>query len=343
MPDSPPTGSPTAPELWSSQPLITDSETSFSTWNEKDEAHSYAHKRNFVSDKYLRGSVLGQGGWSVVYKVKRVKDGKLFAGKASASVEQLNHEARMLRRFAHNHILKYVEVYRQGNNPKSDILITELCEEGNLNTRIHHVPGGMGKREILVVTSQMADALAFLHEKDIFHSDIKPRNILIRRLNPIDTVLADCADCKIHGKYNGPAGGTPKYWSPEMAVDGRHAGKSDDIWAFGISLLCMMVQAPQMESTNNSKRDASKYTKRCIEHVQELMRLNPENGLVALAENMLIRTARHRITAEVCYHQATAHLERMDEDDEDGEASESKGTEGLQIRSPEEFKPVSFW
>lgn len=74
---------------------------SFSCWTEKDEAHSSVHRRNFVSDKYLRGSILGQGGWSTVYKMQRVEDGKILAGKASTSVNQLYKETKMLRKLSH--------------------------------------------------------------------------------------------------------------------------------------------------------------------------------------------------------------------------------------------------
>lgn len=73
----------------------------FDTWNEKDEIHSDVHKRTFASDKYLRGSVLGQGGWSTVYKIRRVEDGKMLAGKASTSANQLYKETNMLRKLSH--------------------------------------------------------------------------------------------------------------------------------------------------------------------------------------------------------------------------------------------------
>ncbi|KAL7799883.1 kinase-like domain-containing protein [Trichoderma ceciliae] len=306
---------------------------SFSTWTEKDQVHSSVHRRTFASDKYLRGSILGQGGWSIVYKIQRVKDGLILAGKASSSASQLYKETKMLRKLSHKHILMFIELHKEDDKEESALLITELCAEGTLHMRINHAPGGMGKEEILLATSQIADALVYLHGRDYFHSDIKPRNILVRRLNPINIALADCADCKVHGQYRGAPGGTHNYWSPEMMANNRHDGKSDDVWAFGISLLGMMGQWPQIEK---SRSGLARYPRHCANHAQDLERLNPRNGLVNLACRMLSWRARERITAESCYQVAVELLGEVN-------GEESPGTEGLFIKSPEEFRPISFW
>lgn len=343
----------------------------FDTWTQKDEIHSDVHKRNFASDKYLRGSVLGQGGWSIVYKIQRVEDGKILAGKASSSVNQLYKETKMLRTLSHvssfpffsflkiplfsvqvrakysqhtqltalisffiqKHILGFIELYKELDKEDATLLITELCTEGTLHMRINHAPGGMGKEEILLATSQISDALAYLHGRGYFHSDIKPRNILVRRLDPISVALADCADCKIHDSYRGRPGGTPNYWSPEMTANNRHEGKSDDIWALGISLLGMTGQWPQCEKT---KAGFARYPRLCANHAQQLQKLNPRNGIVKLLVKLLAWRARERITAEKCYEVTISLLEEM-------KGEESVGTEGLRIKSPEEFRPISFW
>lgn len=230
--------------------------------------------------------------------------------------------------------MEFIELHKEEDGrEEATLLITELCAEGTLHMRINHAPGGMGKAEILLATSQIADALAYLHGLNYFHSDVKPRNILVRRLQPINIALADCADCKVHDKYQGPPGGTHNYWSPEMMSNNRHHGKSDDIWALGISLLGMMGQWPQIEKT---KTGLARYPRRCANHAQELQRLNPRNGLVNLAVKMLSWRARERITAEKCHQVAVELLREVGVD-------EAPGTEGLGITAPEEFRPISFW
>ncbi|KAH6608149.1 kinase domain containing [Trichoderma cornu-damae] len=306
---------------------------SFDTWTERDQAHSTVHKRKFASDKYLRGSVLGQGGWSVVYKMQRVEDGRIFAGKSSTSVGQLYKETKMLRKLSHKHILNFVELHKEEDKEEATLLITELCVKGNLHMRINHAPGGMGKEEILLATKQISDALVYLHGLNYFHSDVKPRNILVRRLDPIEIALADCADCKVHGEYQGPPGGTHNYWSPELMTRNRHGGKSDDIWALGISLLGMMGQWPQIDKTRTG---LTRYPRSCANHAHGLQKLNPGHKLVLLVCRMLCWRAMERITAEKCYQAAVQLLE-------EAKGEESIGTEGLGIKTPELFSPISFW
>lgn len=229
--------------------------------------------------------------------------------------------------------MEFIELYKEPAKEEATLLITELCSEGTLHMRISHAPGGMGREEILLATSQISDALAYLHGRNYFHSDIKPRNILVRRLDPISIALADCADCKIHGSYRGPPGGTSNYWSPEMTANNRHEGKSDDMWALGISLLGMANQWPQCEKT---KAGLARYPRQCANHAQELQKMNPGNGLVNLLAKLLAWRARERITAEKS-HEATMKLL------EETKGEEGVGTEGLRIKSPEEFRPISFW
>lgn len=88
--------------MWFSQNTKSDANLeAFDVWTEKDEIYSDVHKRDFASDKYLRGSVLGQGGWSTAYKIQRVQDGKILAGKASPSANQLFKETKILRKLSH--------------------------------------------------------------------------------------------------------------------------------------------------------------------------------------------------------------------------------------------------
>lgn len=230
--------------------------------------------------------------------------------------------------------MEFIELYKEPGQEEATLVITELCAEGTLRMRINHAPGGMGKEEVLLATSQISDALAYLHGRNYFHSDIKPRNILVRRLDPISVALADCADCKIHDSYRGSPGGTLGYHSPEMTANNRHAGKSDDIWALGISLLGMIGQWPRCEKTTVGY---AKYPRQCANHALELQKLNPGNEMVNLLVRLLAWRARERITAEKCYEVTICLLGETKGEEE------SVGTEGLRIEAPKEFQPNSFW
>ncbi|KAL6689878.1 kinase-like domain-containing protein [Trichoderma pleuroticola] len=320
--------------FWREQPVLATPGFSHNNWNERDEVDSNFHKSKDTSDKY----------------VKRIADGKLFAGK-TARDEQLSQEIEILSKFRHKHILKFIELHQQGDALGAKILVTELCTWGDLSEHIHHVSRGMGKMDILLVISQIGDALAFIHRQNYYHADVKPRNILIRKKNPIYVVLADCADCQVHGseiyggKNNLPKTGTYKFWSLEMAANSPHNGKEDDVWALGITLLNMMAQLPSMNITCTKKGnvridDVCKHAKQCAKHAQDLETLNPKDRLVKLVGRMLIRAKSGRITAPYCSLEAKKLLEGLDMD---AQESQNQGTEGLRIQSPEGFTPPSFW
>lgn len=71
------------------------------TWTKEDIERAKIGNRGFSTTKYVRGSILGSGGWSVVYKTQRVTDGMLFAGKSSEVMKELNKEVEMLKSLQH--------------------------------------------------------------------------------------------------------------------------------------------------------------------------------------------------------------------------------------------------
>ncbi|EGR47973.1 uncharacterized protein TRIREDRAFT_63104 [Trichoderma reesei QM6a] len=278
-------------------------------WNKEDESVSMENVPEVIPGKYLRGTVIGQGGWSTVIKVKRTEDGKLFAGKKSQTPEQLYKESKRLRKWEHPNIVKFMELYKQDSDEENNLLIMELCAKGTLQMRIEWYFEPMGMLDIVSAIVQVADALVYMHGKGFFHADIKPRNIFVRRFDPIDVALGDCSDCKVHGN-----------------------GKSDDIWALGVTLLAMMGQKPRKDKTDVAK---FQYPSRCANYAQELTRLNPGNALVELVSKMLIKRARERPTAEKCLDMATRIMEGMSEDEKmAGRAN------GLGLTSPEKHRPV---
>ncbi|KAL7808902.1 kinase-like protein [Trichoderma gracile] len=301
-------------------------------WNKEDESVSMENVPEVIPGKYLRGTVIGQGGWSTVIKVKRVVDGKLFAGKKSQTPEQLYKESKRLRKWDHPNIVKFMELYKQDSDEENNLLIMELCAKGTLQMRIEWYFEPMSMPDIVSAIIQIADALVYMHGKGFFHADIKPRNIFVRRYNPINVALGDCSDCKVHGKYEGPRTGTSDFWSPDMVAYNRHSGKSDDIWALGVTLLAMMGQKPEKDKTDVGK---FQYPSRCANYAQELMRLNPGNALVDLVSKMLIKKVRERPTAEKCLEMATKIMEGMSEDEK-----LAASVNGLGLTSPEKYRPV---
>jgi transcriptional regulator with GAF, ATPase, and Fis domain/serine/threonine protein kinase/tetratricopeptide (TPR) repeat protein len=92
----------------------------------------------------------------------------------------------------------------------------------------------------LAVAADVARALGDLHAAGSAHGDVKPDNILVRRVGRgrtahweaklVDLGLSDAADTHL------PRGGTPRYLAPEVFAEGASDGRARDLWALGLTL-----------------------------------------------------------------------------------------------------------
>lgn len=233
------------------------------------------------------------------------------------------------------HILQFIDWYEEAGNPEATLLITGLCAHGNLQGFIDKALPNMGVRDILHAVAQVASALEHLHDKGLYHTDVKPRNILVRGLKPLDAVLADCADVRRLGA-KGPLRGSPQYYSPEMLQHKRHCGAGDDVWALGVTLAGMLAQWPQLSRRGHDARsEVRKWPHRCQNHAQKLLALNPRSGVVRMLVGMLAWELDERWAAAACAEQARALLlETAGVADDDCR---------LGITAPDDFLPLSFW
>ncbi|PCD44911.1 hypothetical protein AU210_000360 [Fusarium oxysporum f. sp. radicis-cucumerinum] len=239
---------------------------SITAWTDEDVRASLVPQKEFPTCSYRRGTRLGRGAYANVYKVLNVKTGGLFAGKVSPEyADHLRKEARNLTRLNHSQIVKFIDYCEDKHNPAASVLVMELCAGGSLQDKIHDNPAGLKGKDTLQVMLQVGQAVEYLHGKGLFHGDIKPRNIIIRSWSPVDVVVGDCAEVmKVeHIDRHKRPHGTRSYWSPYIEKYWRHSGKSDDIWALGISLLGMMAQWPcylvKQEKLYQRKRDSSQW------------------------------------------------------------------------------------
>lgn len=217
------------------------------------------------------------------------------------------------------------------NAPHGPLLVTELCVGGTLQARIDQQPETIGRKQALTVILQIAKALKYLHGKELFHTDVKPLNILIRAWEPVNVVLADCADIRSPRVFK-KLTGTEAFFSPQIVRRRRNHGPSDDIWALGMTFMGLMKQWPPVFYAKN---DLKRYPKRCFDHAQQLKALNPTNDLATFLVRMLEWEPHMRATASQCVLIAEACLEHPSQVTTDGS--------DFVFKTPEDFKPLTFW
>uniref|UniRef100_A0A7S1URB7 Protein kinase domain-containing protein n=1 Tax=Grammatophora oceanica TaxID=210454 RepID=A0A7S1URB7_9STRA len=112
-----------------------------------------------------------------------------------------------------------------------------------------HNYGGHSWRFIQQLSIGLFSGLAYLHENDIIHLDIKPENILVRRNAPpselswSDFCICDLGLCEEGQGYGEPivpdeVRGTPGFIAPELCTDpGCYDGRAADVFSAGITLI----------------------------------------------------------------------------------------------------------
>ena len=119
----------------------------------------------------------------------------------------------------------------------------------NLAKRLHDT-GVLPVDDARRITREVADALAYAHERGVVHRDIKPDNILLDagtgRTMVTDFGIARAASEGDAGRLTatGMAIGTPAYMSPEQAAGDRQIDGRSDLYSLGIVTYQMLVGEP---------------------------------------------------------------------------------------------------
>jgi len=156
-------------------------------------------------------------------------------------VEAFLAEARIIADLDHPCIVRARELVRGGD---TYALVLDLVNGQDLRRRLR-VDGPLPPAVAADVVAQVADALAYLHERGIVHGDIKPGNILV----PVDGSPVRLTDFGVARRVRFDGGAldgqrathaTPEYVAPEV-IAGRPPRPSTDVYALGIvlyELLC---------------------------------------------------------------------------------------------------------
>ncbi|GAA5983338.1 hypothetical protein JCM5350_003077 [Sporobolomyces pararoseus] len=95
-------------------------------------------------------------------------------------------------------------------------------------------PTGLPPRPIARILSQVADALAFLHEHSIVHRDIKDENVVLDADGNVRLIDFGSAAYVKDGRFFDTFSGTLDFAAPEVLKGARYSGREQDVWALGV-------------------------------------------------------------------------------------------------------------
>jgi serine/threonine-protein kinase len=191
-------------------------------------------------------ALLGSGGMAAVYRAWDRQRQRPCAVKVLADVlardpevrRRFRHEAASARTLSHPRI---VAIYDWGQDGLRQFIAMEYVGGGTLRERLQR-DGRMSEAEALRIAAEVADALAYAHERQVVHRDIKPHNILLTddgHVKVADFGIALTLDGTSLTRTGTVMGSAP-YVSPEQ-VRGETAGPASDLYALGIVLYEMLA------------------------------------------------------------------------------------------------------
>jgi eukaryotic-like serine/threonine-protein kinase len=224
------------------------------------------------SGEVLRGRykirrIIGQGGMGSIYLADDLRlEGRLCALKEvehdrslpvelmREAREQFLREATVLARLDHPNLPKVSDFFSVGSR---DYLIMDYVPGKDLRALMleaKHAGTFLDEQDVLNWSSQLADALSYLHSQDppILHRDIKPSNL---KLTPSGLVkLVDFGLVKLLAPGEVTitvlqGQGTALYTPLEQyGGDSGHTDSRSDVYAFGSTLYHLLTNQPPADA-----------------------------------------------------------------------------------------------
>lgn len=200
-----------------------------------------------LTERYEMRELIAQGGMGEVYRGVDLETGRAVAvkrlkpGRGPADTELLarfEREGEILRRLDHPNIVKMLAIVPGAGDEQHSIVM-------------EYVPGGSLRRELvrhsvlppveaLLLTLEVAEALAQAHSCQVIHRDVKPENVLLADDGAVR--LSDFGLARIGERsFTAPGTvlGTVAYLSPEV-LWGHDVDERTDLWSLGVMLFEML-------------------------------------------------------------------------------------------------------
>ncbi|KAJ7078895.1 kinase-like protein [Mycena belliarum] len=192
------------------------------------------------------GATLGEGSYSTVKLGTSRVDGKQYAIKIitkshlirAHKVETAAAERKALLRL--NGHPGIVSLHHAFQDEWSLYFVIDLAVNGEMQSLISRL-GSLSTRCVQYYAAQIADAMEYMHSKDVIHRDLKPENLLLDDAFRIK--ITDFGTGKVFENGEKRATtfvGTAQYQAPEL-LERKETTASSDHWAFGCVIYQMIA------------------------------------------------------------------------------------------------------
>ena len=264
---------------------------------------------------------LGDGAYSIVYKVKRKQDNNIYAlkkvkltGLSEKEKQNALNEVRILASVKSNFVISYKEAFIDEED-SSLCLVMEYADKGDLYQKISQfkkIGCLIEEIDIWRIFIQMTKGLKALHDLKILHRDLKSANIFL--FSDGSAKIGDLNVSKVVYKGLGyTQTGTPYYASPEVWKDQPYDSKSD-IWSLGCVTFEIMALRPPFRAENMEKlykkvilgqygKLSERYSDDIKEIIKLMLKVNPKDrpSCGQILNHELVKKRIEFFQAQACF------------------------------------------
>jgi serine/threonine protein kinase len=208
-------------------------------------------------DHFQPIKLIGKGGFSKVFEVRKRDSGQLYAAKVmnkafllrEEKATQVLTELSILSCTAHPFLIQLQWAFQTTTEL---FLVLDFCPGGELFYHLHNL-GRFTEDQARFYFAEIVLALDYLHRKNIIYRDLKPENVLLDldgHVKLTDFGLSKQLSTRDSVCYS--FCGSPEYMSPEMLRQQGH-GRSVDYYSLGALLYEMVTGLPPFYVKNRSE------------------------------------------------------------------------------------------
>ncbi|KAF0458585.1 kinase-like protein [Gigaspora margarita] len=186
---------------------------------------------------------IGEGYFGTVYKSKwkdrsvALKCLKFDTKPGEKELQQFVRELQLLQKISrHPNIIEFYGVTKNPSEEEYKIIL-QFAEDGNLRDYLKKQFSSLKWADKLRIATEIASGLNFLHDNNIAHRDLHPRNILVHQGTMMIADFGISKQINEAPSSNSAIFGTPAYVEPQCLEDPDYIrDKKSDIYSFGFIL-----------------------------------------------------------------------------------------------------------
>ncbi|XP_030397485.1 serine/threonine-protein kinase 17A-like [Gopherus evgoodei] len=214
-------------------------------------AHTQTRIRTdrFADSYTLLGRELGRGKFAVVKKCLEKATGREFAAKflrkrrkgEDCRLDIINEIAVLELAARSPHVVDLHEVYE---TPAEIVLVLECAAGGEIFQQcVAEQDEAFTEQDVIRLVRQILRGVAFLHQHNVVHLDLKPQNILLTSSSPLGDIRI--VDFGLSRRVDAVREvreilGTPEYVAPEV-LSYEPISTATDMWSIGVLTYVMLT------------------------------------------------------------------------------------------------------